>query len=66
MSEVCSPFAYLYVIQLGTVFCVHLVFLPDKVKRTQMQNPHYAQYVSFMLEQIPIFKRSGTAGGTVL
>ena len=45
-------------IQRCVVFCVHLAFLTDEVKHTQMQNPYNAQNVSVMLEQILIFRSS--------
>lgn len=53
-------------VQLGAIFCVHLVFLTGKIKHMQMQNSHYAHNVSIMLEQIPIFKRSIIIAGTLL
>lgn len=31
--------------QMGVVFCIHPVFLKDKITHKQMQNLHYAQII---------------------
>lgn len=36
-------------VQLGTVFCICLVFLSEKIAHKQMQNPCYAQIVPYQL-----------------
>lgn len=41
-------------IPLDAVFCVHLVFLMDKIVHKQMQNLHYAKIIT--LEYICVYK----------
>lgn len=46
MFEVCACGFYVFLcssIQMDVVFCIHLVFLMDKL-HNQMYNLHYTQY----------------------